>query len=97
MPSSDDLCGMYGPHQESGAMLLTSEPSAAQSAGNSSTFATVAIFGLKPCCDACFQKVLKSGGSGQLLNTSQCLLLNVEIIEVKSAVMSWYAPPSTTV
>src|SRR5258708_36962077 len=96
MPSSDDLYGMYGPHQESVAMLFTSEPSAAQSAGNSSTFATVAIFGLKPCCDACFQKVLKSGGSGQLLNSSACLFLNVEIIEVKSVVPSEYGPPSTT-
>ena len=80
---------MYGPHHESVAMLLTSAgPSATESAGNSSTLATVAIFGLKPCCDACFQNVLKSGGSGQLLNTSQSLLLNCEIIEVKSAVPS---------
>ena len=77
---------MYGPHQESVAMLLTSGPSATVSAGKSSTLATVAIFGLKPCCDACFQKVLKSGGSGQLLKTSACLLLNSEIIEVKSVV-----------
>jgi hypothetical protein len=67
---------MYGPHHESVAMLLTSGPSAVVSAGKSSTFATVAIFGLNPCCDACVQNVLKSGGSGQLLKTSAFLLLN---------------------
>ena len=70
-------------------MLLTSEPSAWVSAGNSSTLATVAIFGLKPCCDACFQNVLKSGGSGQLLeDLAQFLFLNCEIIDVKSVVPS---------
>ncbi len=58
---------MYGPHHESVATLLTSGPRAAVSAGNSSTLATVASLGLKPCWEACFQKVLKSGGSGQLL------------------------------
>src|SRR5215472_6709835 len=97
MPSSEDLYGMYGPHHESVAMLLTSVgPSATQSAGNSRTLATVASFGLKPCCEACFQNVLKSGGSGQLLKISACLLLNREIIEVKSEVPSVYGPPSTT-
>src|ERR1022692_3662898 len=95
-PVSEDLYGMYGPHHESVATLLTSGPSATVSAGKSSTFATVASFGLKPCWDACFQKALKSGGSGALLYSSQCLLLNVPIIEVKSEVPSWYAPPSTT-
>src|SRR5947209_19263681 len=65
--SSEDVAGRYGPHQESVAMLLTSGPSAAVSAGNSSTLATVASLGFQPCWLACFQKVLKSGGSGQLL------------------------------
>src|SRR6266568_5150124 len=87
-PSSDEVYGMYGPHHESVATLLTSGPSATVSAGNSSTLATVASFGLKPCWEACFQKALKSGGSGALLNTSQCLDLNFAIIEVKSVVPS---------
>src|SRR5215471_6204365 len=95
--SSEDLAGRYGPHQESVAMLLTSGPSATVSAGNSSTFATVASFGLKPCCEACFQNTLKSGGSGQLLNNSACLFLNFVIMDVKSVVPSAYLPPSTTV
>ena len=80
---------MYGPHHESVATLLTSAPSATVSAGKSSTLATVASLGFQPCCDACFQKVLKSGGSGALLNTSQCLLLNLLIMELKSVVPSW--------
>src|SRR6266702_3557534 len=96
-PSSDEVYGMYGPHHESVATLLTSGPSATVSAGNSSTLATVASLGFQPCCDACFQKVLKSGGSGQLLNTSACLFLNSEIIEVKLLAPSVYGPPSTTV
>src|SRR5262249_36051018 len=81
-PSSEDLYGTYGLHHASVATLLTSGPSATVSAGNSSTLATVASLGLKPCCEACFQNVLKSGGSGALLNTSQCLLLNLLIIEL---------------
>ena len=72
---------MYGPHQESVATLLTSGPSASVSAGNSSTLATVASFGLKPCWSACFQNVLKSGGSGTLVKNSQLLDLNLPIIE----------------
>ena len=51
-------------------MLLTSGPSAIVSAGNSSTLPTVASFGLHPCWLACRQKMLKSGGSGQLLRYS---------------------------
>ena len=65
--SSEDLAGRYGPHHESVAMLLTSGPSAIVSAGNSSTLPTVASFGFQPCWLACRQKILKSGGSGQLL------------------------------
>ena len=73
---------MYGPHHESVAMLLTSGPSALVSSGNSSTLATVASLGLQPCCEACFQNVLKSGGSGQLLKISPSLALNSLIIVV---------------
>ena len=79
---------MYGPHHESVAMLLTRRPSALVSSGNSSTLATVASLGFQPCCEACFQNVLKSGGSGQLLKISAFLFLNIVIIEVKSVVPS---------
>src|SRR6266516_289059 len=86
--SSEDVAGRYGPHQESVAMLLTSGPSAAVSAGNSSTLATVARFRFHPCSFACRQKMLKSGGSGQLLMYWQSLDLNLVIIAVKSVVPS---------
>ena len=39
---------------------------------NSSTLATVASFGLKPCCTDCFHIVAKSGGSGTLVKKSGC-------------------------
>src|SRR2546430_15654791 len=80
--SSEDVAGRYGPHQESVAMLLTSGPSATRSAGNSSTLATVASLGFQPCWLACFQKMLKSGGSGQLLRDSQLWALDFVIIAV---------------
>ena len=41
-----------------------------------------------PCAFTCRQKTLKSGGSGQLLNSSQCFDLNSEIIDEKSLVPS---------
>ena len=63
-------------------MLLTSGPSATVSAGNSSTLATVASLGFQPSWFACFQKMLKSGGSGQLLRYSQLRALNLLIIVV---------------
>ncbi len=62
-------------------MLYTSEPIAYASVGNSSTFATVASFGLKPCCADCFHMVAKSGGSGTLVKKSALAALNWEIIE----------------
>ena len=79
---------MNGPHQQSVAMLLTRSPSASVSAGKRRTLATVASFGLNPCWAACFQNVLKSGGSGALMKISTFAVLNFEIIEVKSVVPS---------
>ena len=70
-PVSADLYGANGDHQLSVAMLFTSDPSAFTSAGNSSTLATVASLGLKPCSAASFQNVLKSGGSGTFTKISQ--------------------------
>ena len=68
---SEDFHGMLGVHQASVATLLTRLPSALTSDGNSSTLATVASFGLKPCWAACFHITLKSGGSGTLVKNSQ--------------------------
>src|SRR5262245_50617377 len=86
--SSEDVVREYGPHQESVARFLTSGPSGTVSAGNSSTLATVASLGFQPSWLACFQKMLKSGGSGQLLKYWQFSPLNRLIIAVKSVVPS---------
>ena len=72
----------------SGAHGLSEVLYAFTSAGNSSTLATVASFGFQPCWLACFQNVLKSGGSGQLLKYWASAPLNLEIIEVKSVAPS---------
>ena len=61
--------GWNGVHHASVATLLTRSPSASVSAGNRRTLATVASFGLNPCCAACFHIVLKSGGMGALVNS----------------------------
>ena len=49
--------------------------------GKSSALPIVAIFGLKPCCFACFQKVVKSGGSGTPMRISSLFFLKAEICE----------------
>ena len=49
--------------------------------GNSSTLATVASLGLKPCCSDCVHMVAKSGGSGTLVKKSAPEDLNWEIID----------------
>src|SRR5215471_5206646 len=95
MPVSADLYGNAGLHQQSVATLLTSEPSASASLGNSSTLATVASLGRYPCWAACFQNVLKSGGSGVVVNSSALPFLKVAIGALKSLMPSWYAPAST--
>ena len=49
----------------------------------------VTIFGLKPCCAACDQKVAKSGGIMLPVTICAPAALNAEICEVKSLFMSW--------
>src|SRR5690242_19553942 len=95
IPVSADRYGNAGLHQQSVATLLTSEPSASASLGNSSTLATVASLGRYPCWAACFQNVLKSGGSGVVVNSSAPPRLKVAIGALKSLMPSWYAPAST--
>src|SRR5438132_8743573 len=79
-PVSVELEGWYGVHQASVATLLTRSPMASVSAGNRRTLATVASFGLKPACEACFHIWLKSGGMGALVNSCAFLLLKLEIM-----------------
>ena len=49
----------------------------------------VTIFGLKPCCAACDQKVAKSGGIMLPVTISAPALLKAEICAVKSLFISW--------
>ena len=63
MPLSDDLNGWLGDHHTSDDRLLPSLPSASTDTGNRIALPMDATFGLKPCCSACFQNVVKSGGS----------------------------------
>jgi hypothetical protein len=60
-------------------MPSPSGPSASTERGNKSALPTVAIFGRKPCCAACFQNVVQSGGSGTPVTISTFAFLNVEI------------------
>src|SRR6202011_2000943 len=80
-PVNDDVHGSDGAHQASVATLFTRLQSAEASVGKNSTLATVASFGLKPCCTDCFHMVAKSGGSGTLVKKSAPADLNAEIIE----------------
>src|ERR1700756_2039619 len=80
-PVNDECHGSDGTHQLSVATLYTSLPMAYASLGNSSTFATVASFGLYPCWRACFHIVAKSGGSGTLVKKSAPEFLNCAIID----------------
>src|ERR1700730_328275 len=88
VPSNVDLYGLNGLHHTSVAMLLDSAPRATASLGNSITFATVASFGFKPCCAACFQYVWKSGGIGAQVNSSAPDDLNLAICALKSEMPS---------
>ena len=53
-----------------------------------SALPTEAIFGLKPCCSACSQKVVKSGGIGTPVTISALAALNWLNWVVKSIVPS---------
>src|ERR1039458_4289396 len=80
-PVNEEVHGIVGTHQVSVATFSTSEPSAEAAGGKSSTLATVASFGLKPCWADCFHMVAKSGGSGTLVKKSAFSDLSAEIIE----------------
>ena len=61
-PVKDELNGWLGVHQTSDDRLWPALPSASTDCGNRSALPIEAIFGVKPCCLAWFQKVVKSGG-----------------------------------
>ncbi len=62
MPFSEDLNGWFGDHQTSEDRLCPASPSASTDCGKRIALPIDATFGVKPCCLAWFQKVVKSGG-----------------------------------
>ena len=89
MPLSEDLKGWLGDHHTSDDRLLPSLPSASTATGNRIALPTEATFGLKPCCSACFQKVVKSGGSTTPVTISQLAFLKAVIWAEKLSVRFW--------
>ena len=81
--------GWFGVHQISEVRPLPRAPSELITEGNSSALPMVTIFGLKPCCAACDQKVAKSGGIMLPVTISAPAALNAEICEEKSLFISW--------
>src|SRR5215469_6094868 len=88
MPVSEDRHGTVGVHQASVTRFLPSGPSAFTTLGNRMALAIAAIFGLYPIWLHCFQKVRKSGGSGQPVTICALSALNLLMIVVKSVVPS---------
>ena len=88
-PVSDDLKGWAGLHQTSVDMPSPMSPRASTEAGNSSALPTEAILGWNPCWEACFQKVVQSGGMGTPVTISASAALNLAIWEEKSSVPFW--------
>ena len=81
--------GWFGDHQTSEERLWPSLPSASTATGNRIALPTEATFGLKPYCSACFQKVVKSGGSTTPVTISQLADLNALICAEKLSVRFW--------
>src|SRR5207237_10543155 len=63
-PVSDDLNGCWGVHHTSVDIPSPRSPSASTERGNSNALPMLATLGRKPCCAACFQNVVQSGGIG---------------------------------
>src|SRR5438067_2034281 len=85
-PVSDDLNGCCGVHHTSVDMPSPRSPSASTERGKSNALPTEAILGRKPCCAACFQNVVQSGGIGTPVTISTFSRLNVAICAEKSSV-----------
>ncbi len=81
--------GWFGVHQISVVRPLPRAPSESITDGNSSALPMVTIFGLKPCCAACDQKVAKSGGIMLPVTISAPAALKAEICAVKSLFITW--------
>src|SRR5439155_26377941 len=94
-PVSDERYGWNGLHQSSVDMPAPFAPSASTEAGKSRALPTDAIFSRKPCCSACVQKVVKSGGIGTPVMICAFPDLNRESWLEKSSFRSGKRPGST--
>ena len=81
--------GWFGVHHTSVVRPLPRAPSELITDGNSSALPMVTIFGRKPCCAACDQKVAKSGGIMLPVTISAFAALNAAICEEKSLFITW--------
>src|SRR3972149_261772 len=103
-PVSDELKGWLGLHQTSLESASPSPlvPNASTEAGKRSALPMEAIFGVKPCCLAWFQKVVKSGGMGTPVTISAEAVLKAPIWAEKTGMMSsrpqkkWYVHSNGT-
>ena len=77
-------------------MFLPSGPSALTAAGNSADLPGVTILGLKPCCAACVQKLMKVGGGSTDVTISTFAALKAVICEVKFSTNGSKLPVLTT-
>src|SRR6266404_3175342 len=84
-PVSDDLNGCWGVHHTSVDMPSPRSPSASTERGNSNALPMLATLGRKPCCAACFQNVVQSGGIGTPVTISTFSFLKVVICDEKSS------------
>ena len=84
-PVSDDLNGCWGVHHTSVDMPSPRSPSASTERGNSNALPMLATLGRKPCCAACFQNVVQSGGIGTPVTISTFSFLKVAICAEKSS------------
>src|SRR4029453_10678951 len=84
-PVSEDLKGCWGDHHTSVDMPSPRSPRASTDRGKRRAFPMLATFGRKPCCAACFQNVVQSGGMGTPVTISTFSRLNAEICAEKSS------------
>jgi hypothetical protein len=82
----EDWNGCDGDHQTSDGRLWPASHSASTDCGKRIAFPMEAALGVKPCCLACVQKVVKSGGIGTPVTTSTFPSRNALIWAEKSSV-----------
>ena len=86
---SEEAKGCEGDHHTSVERLWPPSPRAPTACGNRSALPTLAALGANPCCLACVQKVVKSGGIGTPVTISAPAWRKALIWAEKSSVRFW--------